>query len=62
MFYIHPWEMDDWVPEVAAPRIQMVRTFAGRRRIWRRLERMFAEFRFTSIRRTLEQMGARSSP
>jgi polysaccharide deacetylase family protein (PEP-CTERM system associated) len=62
MFYIHPWEMDDWVPEVAAPRIQMVRTFAGRRRIWRRLERMFAEFRFTSIRRTLEEMGARSSP
>jgi len=58
MFYIHPWEMDDWVPDVDAPRLQMVRTFAGRRRTWPRLQRMFDEFRFTSMRRTFDGMMA----
>ncbi|MEX2552970.1 MAG: XrtA system polysaccharide deacetylase [Actinomycetota bacterium] len=57
MFYIHPWEMDDWVPEVHAPRIQMVRTFAGRKRTWRRMERLFREFSFGPIRDTLERMS-----
>lgn len=42
MFYIHPWELDDWVPEVDAPRLQMIRTFHGRRRTWRRMDRMLA--------------------
>ncbi|MDZ7781375.1 MAG: XrtA system polysaccharide deacetylase [Gemmatimonadota bacterium] len=56
MFYIHPWEMDDWVPDVDAPRLQMVRTFAGRRRTWRRLDRMFGDFAFRPIRTTLEEM------
>lgn len=49
MFYIHPWEMDDWVPEVDAPWVQKVRTFAGRRRTWGRLEKMFGEFAFAPI-------------
>ncbi len=34
MFYIHPWELDDWVPELDAPRLQMIRTFYGRRGTW----------------------------
>lgn len=50
MFYIHPWEMDDWVPQVDAPRIQRVRTFAGRRRTWKRMDRMLREFSFGPIR------------
>lgn len=53
MFYIHPWELDDWVPQVEAPRLQMFRTFAGRRRTWNRLERLFREFRFRAIREAL---------
>jgi len=42
MFYIHPWELDDWVPEVDAPRLQMVRTFYGRRRTWGRMARLMS--------------------
>ena len=53
MFYIHPWELDDWVPEVDAPRLQLIRTFAGRRRTWARMDRMFREFRFVPISETL---------
>ena len=56
MFYIHPWEMDDWVPDVAAPKLQMIRTFAGRRRVWGRMSRMFTEFSFTPIQDTFERM------
>lgn len=62
MFYIHPWEMDDWMPDVDAPRIQKLRTFAGRRRTWGRLDRMLDEFSFTSIRQTLERMEGSVDP
>jgi polysaccharide deacetylase family protein (PEP-CTERM system associated) len=56
MFYIHPWEMDDWVPDLDASRVQMFRTFAGRRRTWSRLDRMLEEFPFIPVRATLEGM------
>jgi len=49
MFYTHPWEMDDWVPRIVAPRLQMWRTFAGRRRMWARMDRMLGEFRFGRV-------------
>lgn len=58
MFYIHPWEIDDWVPDVAAPRLQMVRTFAGRRRTWGRMSRMLRRGDFGSIAETFETMEA----
>jgi polysaccharide deacetylase family protein (PEP-CTERM system associated) len=58
MFYIHPWELDDWMPRVSAPRLQKVRTFAGRRRCWVRLERLFDDFDFQEIRSTLGVMEA----
>lgn len=59
MFYIHPWEIDDWTPRVpAAPWLQRVRTFAGRRRIWERLETMFGDFSFGPVGETVEQMGS----
>jgi len=53
MFYIHPWELDDWKPDVEAPRLQKIRTFAGRTRCWRRMDRMLAEFRFQPVERGL---------
>lgn len=56
MFYIHPWEMDDWVPDVDAPKVAMVRSFHGRRRVWPRLDRLFSDFRFRPIERTLTTM------
>jgi polysaccharide deacetylase family protein (PEP-CTERM system associated) len=58
MFYIHPWELDEWVPEVDAPWLQFVRTFAGRRRTWKRMEVMLGEFRFGPIRETLAGMDS----
>ncbi|MDH5761186.1 MAG: DUF3473 domain-containing protein [Gemmatimonadota bacterium] len=59
VFYIHPWELDDWVPEVDAPRLQMIRTFAGRRRTWSRMRRMFREFRFGPMGEGLAMMEAK---
>lgn len=57
-FYIHPWEMDDWVPRVDAPRLQMLRTFLGRKKTWRRLDRLFADAGFARIDQTLASMTA----
>jgi hypothetical protein len=57
-FYIHPWELDDWTPRVAAPRLQRLRTFAGRARIRERLDRMLSEFEFGPIRDTVERLAA----
>lgn len=56
MFYIHPWELDDWQPDVSIPRLQRMRTFAGRRRCWTRLDRMVREFPFGRIDRSLSAM------
>ena len=61
MFYIHPWELDDWAPDVAAPRIQRIRTFAGRKRTWSRIAKLTREFRFRRISLTLEAMLAASA-
>ena len=58
MFYIHPWELDDWAPDVDAPVLQRVRTFAGRRRTWGRMARLLKEFDFQRIDSTLDTMGA----
>jgi hypothetical protein len=55
-FYIHPWELDDWAPEVKAPALQKVRTFWGRRRTWPRLERLFSEFSFGRADATVERL------
>jgi polysaccharide deacetylase family protein (PEP-CTERM system associated) len=57
-FYIHPWEMDDWIPAVAAPRLQLIRTFGGRKRIWERLARMVVEFDFGRVGDTVGAMTA----
>lgn len=59
MFYIHPWELDAWAPEVDAPLLQRVRTFAGRTRSWARLERLFDEFAFGPVADTLVEMAGR---
>lgn len=56
MFYIHPWELDDWVPEVDAPRLQMFRTFFGRKRTWARMDRMLRRHHFGPIRDRFDAM------
>lgn len=57
-FYIHPWELDGWTPKVAAPRLQLLRTFGGRTRIWERLDRMVEDFAFGPVCDTVERMTA----
>lgn len=56
MFYIHPWELDHWVPDLDAPRLQMIRTFAGRGRLWQRVGRLLSEWTFGRVDQTLEAM------
>ena len=56
VFYIHPWELDEWVPVVDAPRLQMIRTFFGRRRTWTRMDVMLRRFSFGPIRGRFEKM------
>ena len=56
MFYIHPWELDDWVPDVDAPRLQMFRTFFGRTKTWTRMDRMLERYSFGPIREHFDQM------
>jgi polysaccharide deacetylase family protein (PEP-CTERM system associated) len=56
MFYIHPWEMDDWVPRVDAPLLQRTRTFFGRRRTWGRTDRLLREFSFDRVECTFREM------
>ena len=58
MFYIHPWELDDWAPDVSAPWHQRLRTFAGRRRCWGRLERLHGEFEFQRVDWTVDAVLA----
>jgi len=50
MFYIHPWELDEWAPDVAAPRLQRIRTFWRRTSTWGRMARMMDEFSFGPVR------------
>jgi polysaccharide deacetylase family protein (PEP-CTERM system associated) len=61
MFYIHPWELDDWVPSVDAPWLQMVRTFHGRRRTWGRMSRMLSEGAWGRIDATLAALDNTSA-
>ena len=56
MFYIHPWELDDWLPAVAAPRLQRLRTFGRLGSPWRRLERLFAGAQFRRVDETLRTL------
>jgi polysaccharide deacetylase family protein (PEP-CTERM system associated) len=56
MFYIHPWELDEWMPNVDAPRLQMFRTFFGRKRTWGRMDRLLGETGYVRVDRTLASM------
>ena len=49
-FYIHPWEWDPGQPRFEVPVLTRVRHYAGQGGVMGRIERMLAEFAFTSIR------------
>lgn len=49
MFYIHPWELDPSQPRIAVSRLTRIRHYRGLEHTLPRLERLLAEFRFTSV-------------
>jgi polysaccharide deacetylase family protein (PEP-CTERM system associated) len=49
VFYVHPWEVDPEQPRVSAPLGARLRHYGGLRRTVPRLQRLLADFRFTSI-------------
>jgi hypothetical protein len=53
-FYIHPWELDAGQPRVDVPPLTRVRHYAGLSQTTGRLDRLFREFRFTSVAPALD--------
>ncbi|MFC1640302.1 XrtA system polysaccharide deacetylase, partial [Gemmatimonadota bacterium] len=56
-FYIHPWEIDPDQPRFDVSLPTRLRHYGGLARTQTRLERLFSEFRFTSIAHTLNEHG-----
>jgi len=48
-FYLHPWEIDPDQPRLEVPALTRIRHYGGLRRTRPRLERLLAEFSFSSI-------------
>jgi polysaccharide deacetylase family protein (PEP-CTERM system associated) len=55
MFYIHPWEVDPDQPRLPVGWITRKRHYGGLEKTMGRLERLLAEFRFTSVSRWLAE-------
>ena len=49
VFYLHPWEIDPVQPRLPVGLLTRVRHYGGLRATAARLERLLAEFRFTSV-------------
>lgn len=54
MCYVHPWELDPEQPRIDVPWVARVRHYRNLERVGSRLEQLFGEFRFGSVR---EWMG-----
>ena len=52
-FYIHPWELDDFVPDLPMAWLTRVRTFSRLGDPWARVRALLREFRFERIDRGL---------
>jgi polysaccharide deacetylase family protein (PEP-CTERM system associated) len=58
IFYVHPWEVDPDQPRVRASLTARLRHYTGLRRTVPRLERLLAEFRFSSVATGFAQIAA----
>lgn len=58
MFYIHPWEVDPGQPRLPVGWITRIRHYRGLARTMGLLERLLAEFRFTSVSRWLAESAS----
>jgi len=55
-FYIHPWELDAAQPRLATSHLTRLRHYTGLSRTEARLHRLLADFRFSSIARTVKAL------
>lgn len=62
MFYIHPWEIDPDQPRLDVAWLTGIRHYRGLDRTRARLERLLAEFRFTSVAEHFGLYGERWDP
>ena len=58
VFYIHPWEIDPEQPRMPVPWLTRLRHYRGIARTLARLDRLLADFRFTSVARHLAPQPA----
>jgi polysaccharide deacetylase family protein (PEP-CTERM system associated) len=59
--YIHPWEMDEYVPDLPMSAVARLRTFGGSQKVWPRVTRLMNQFRFRPIGETVQEMNASRS-
>ena len=59
--YIHPWELDQFIPDVPMSRLARLRTFGGSRKVWPRIMKLLKEFQFRAMRDTFREMQAHPS-
>jgi polysaccharide deacetylase family protein (PEP-CTERM system associated) len=60
-FYIHPWEIDPAQPRLDVSWLTRLRHYGGLGRTAGRLERLLAEFRFTTVRDTVAGFSERAA-
>jgi polysaccharide deacetylase family protein (PEP-CTERM system associated) len=60
-FYIHPWELDDFVPDLPMSAVARLRTFGGLHRTWPRIRRLADAFRFQRMDETVKSMSRAGS-
>jgi len=55
-FYIHPWEWDPGQPRLDVPLLTRIRHYGGQGQVFARLERLFREHSFGSMREGVSQI------
>ncbi len=60
-FYIHPWEIDPGQPRLDVSWLTRLRHYGGLGQTAGRLERLLAEFRFTTVRDTMAGFSERAA-
>jgi hypothetical protein len=61
-FYIHTWEVDGSQPRMCVPWVTRMRHYRGLHATLSRLERLLAEFRFTSVARLVGERADATTP
>jgi polysaccharide deacetylase family protein (PEP-CTERM system associated) len=62
VFYLHPWEVDPDQPRMAGSRLSRFRHYRNLDKVETRLERLFDDFRFASVREVLPKLAQAQEP